>query len=127
MREVDHAQSRLRAVLLRVVDDLSLGQAVGQLDLVADQAHLPGFAVIGGIDRDDGQANQRAFFAANLVDDLVEFHLDDIERFAILALGHGDDAVSRLEFFTADGRATGDEFDEFGVAVVPLQTGADAG
>ena len=125
--QIDHAEAGTRAVLLRVIDDLSLGQAVGQIDLVTDQAHFLRLALVGGIHRDDGEANQCAFLAANLVDHLVEFHLNYIHRITVLALGDSDDTVARLQFLAADGRAAGDEFDQLGVTIVPLQPGADAG
>ena len=121
--QIDHTQSRH----VGIVDDLSLGQTVGEFDLVANEADLLGFTLVGGICRDDGEAHHRAFLATNFVDHLVEFHFVNIHRFAVLTLCHGHDAVAWFEFFAADRRAAGHEFDQLSVAVVPLEACTDAG
>ena len=121
--QVDHTQARH----VRIVDDLSLGQTVGEFDLVANEADLLGFTLVGGICRDDGEAHHRAFLATNFVDHLVEFHFVNIHRFAVLTLCHRHDAVAWFEFFAADRRAAGHEFDQLRVAVVPLEACTDAG
>ena len=122
--EGDPPDAGVLAVGADGVDDLGLGLLVFELDFVANDGDDVEFGGIGGGGGLDLETDGGAFLAADAFDDAVEFHVDDVFEF-VFALGDGDNTVIDFEFAAAVGGSAGDEFDNFGVAILAAQDGAD--
>ena len=81
---------------------------------------------VDGIGRNDVETHYRALFAANLGDNVIGSHADDILDLAVRPLADADDAVARAELVAALGRTALDQVDDDGVFVFPRQLRADA-
>ena len=102
------------------LEDPGLGGGLFEFDLVADEGHDSMHRGIGRVGGNDREAHFGAFGAADLLDHLAELHVHHLHR-RLVALGHGDDLVLRLELFTALRRAAIGQALDLADAVLGLQ------
>ena len=104
------------------VEDLALGLAFLQLDLGAGDADgLP----VGAVHGEDLEADHRPRLAADQLHHVVEFHVDDVDPLAAIALGHGEDSIFQLEMAFLLGGPAADDLLHHRVAVGGLQRSPD--
>ena len=116
--QLDDADLEVAAVVWQF-DDFRFRRLVFQPHRVAGDADDGRTGFVDCVGRNHVEAHHGAFFAANLGDDVIEPHADDILDFAFRPLADADDAVADAELGAALGRAALDQFDDGCVFVFP--------
>ena len=123
--DVDHPDA-VGVLAPGYLDDFALSRLLFELYGLPHQAQDPGRGPSFAIRRKHFKAHRGARGASNEVHDVIKAPAHHVHKFPVFPLGHGADAIGRLNLLALLRRPRGDQACDGGVFVLDPQYGANA-